>query len=96
MTGKDDDTQAGELAAARAMNASLLREYQGLAKELQLLRDHYEELEQALAQARADCEEVRDLVSRAELHRPGLTREALTVLARKANEIRQSLRSDRR
>lgn len=56
-------SEEGELAAARAMNASLLGEYQGLAKELALLRERYEDLERALAQARAECQQIRDLLA---------------------------------
>ncbi len=55
-------SEEGELAAAGAMNASLLGEYQGLAKELRLMRERYEELERALAEARAECQQVRDLL----------------------------------
>ena len=56
------DQAARQLAAAQAMNATLLEEYKGLAKELNLLRARYEKLERALTATRAQCEAVRTMV----------------------------------
>jgi len=56
------DQAARQLAASRAVNASLLQEYQGLARELNLLRARHEKLERALTATRAQCEAVRAMV----------------------------------
>lgn len=56
------EAAARQLAASRAVNATLLQEYQGFARELNLLRARYEKLERALTATRAQCEAVRTLV----------------------------------
>ena len=56
------DQAARQLAASRAVNATLLQEYQGFARELNLLRARYEKLERALTATRARCEAVRAMV----------------------------------
>ena len=56
------EAAARQLAASRAVNASLLQEYQGFARELNLLRARYEKLERALTATRAQCEAVRAVV----------------------------------
>ena len=56
------DQAARQLAASRAVNATLLQEYQGFARELNLLRARYEKLERALTATRAQCEAVRAMV----------------------------------
>jgi FkbM family methyltransferase len=56
------DQAARQLAASQAANATLLQEYQGFARELNLLRARYEKLERALTSTRAQCEELRALV----------------------------------